>query len=188
MSKTQDEIAGLGAGAATGASIGAVAGPEGAIVGAAIGAVFGFFAGEICHATPQQSTSSSNSETKDKGTPDPVVSAGSDYAGMAHAVRGPINHSVFLGIGNAMKSSPLASSRQRASNEIAREVARELAKHRRKRPHHHTRSWDNAVQNLKRKFDEIRGEYVDWQDAARIVGPAFNALERGHRHGYHLEL
>lgn len=187
MSKLQDEIAGLGAGASTGAAVGAVAGPEGAIVGAAIGAVFGFFAGEICHVTPQQSTSKSNSETQDKGTPDPVVSAGSDYAGMAHAVRGPIDHSVFLGIGNAMKSYGVSQSRKRTSTEVAREVARELAKHRRKRPHHHTRSWDNAVQNLKRKFDEIRGEWVDWQDAARIVGPAFNALERGH-HGYHLEL
>ena len=157
---------------------------------AGLSAVFGASGGPTQHLLGGGGTSSKDSNDaglKDKGTPDPVVSAGSDYAGMAHAVRGPIDHSVFLGIGNAMKSSPLASSRERASNEIAREVARELAKHRRKRPHHHTRSWDNAVQNLKRKFDEIRGEFVDWQDAARIVGPAFNALERGH-YGRHDEL
>jgi len=188
MTKIQSEIAGGGAGAATGAGIGAIAGPEGAAVGAVIGWLFGFFMGDICDATPQQSTSSTKSETKDKGTPDPIVTPGSDYAGMAHAVRGPIDHTVFLGVGNAMKSTPLASSRQQLSNEIAREIKRELAKHRRRRPHHHTRSWDNTVTNLKRKFDEIRGEYVDWQDAARVAGGMFNALERGHHHGYHLEL
>lgn len=142
---------------------------------------------------PGQTSNSSkpSGQPQQNKTPDPVVTKGHDYAGLAQPVRGMINVHTNLGVGHALRSNGLAIDFRKERDQIEEQLLK-VHKTIQKRPRIETRAWKKTAQDLKRRFDAVADEFRHDVGRARAAAHRIREIQDmiGHGHGHivHMEL